>query len=74
MFHLMFVDMTCAHSRYLLPDVPDDLITASSFHHKEDHRPPRARLFTVRQYSNGIVHVSAWVSDVHNQDQYIQVS
>ena len=70
----MFVDKTCAHSRYLLPDVPDDLITASSVYPTDDHGPPRARLYTVREHYDGLVHVSAWLSDAINQDQYIQVS
>ena len=70
----MCIDKTCAHSRYLLPDVPDDLITASSVYPTDDHSPPRARLYTVREHYDGLVHVSAWLSDVINQDQYIQVS
>ena len=71
---LFLLDKTCLYSRYLLPDVPDDHLTASSFDPDNDHRPPRARLYTVREQYDGVVHVSAWVSQVINQDQYIQVS
>ena len=68
----MFVEKTC--TRYLLPDVPDDLITALSVHFWDDHSPPRARLYTIREYYDGVLHESSWSSDALNQDQYIQVS
>ena len=70
----MFIDNTCAEPGFLLTDVPDDLITASSYELAYDHKPPRARLYTQREYTNGVYHISAWVSAVNNQDQYIQVS